>query len=203
MFKRNSLNALFAILPFLATAQTDKDYEMVAEGTCNCAAKKDLKRLTKDEATVELGLCMLSALEVLSEEARKKFDFTNTEKAHGLGEKIGLKMVVKCPKVMSAIVPMLLDDDAKTPATPEPLKVEGKVKQVIEGDYVTVVLVDHSGREHKLIWADHFAGEAPFIANPQDLKDKKVAIGYQSVEKYVPKMHDYYSIKQIVQLEVQ
>jgi hypothetical protein len=54
-----------------------------------------------------------------------------------------------------------------------------------------------------LIWADHFAGEAPFIANPQDLKDKKVSIGYHSVEKYMPKMHDYYALKQIVRLEIQ
>jgi hypothetical protein len=205
MLKKSSFNLLFMVLPLFAMAQTDKQYEIVAEGTCNCINKKNLKSLNKESVSAELGICMLGALEVLPADARKKFDFMNPEKARALGEKIGFQMAFKCPKIIAALGATMSEekDGTQTPTAPEAITVEGKVKQVIEGDYVTVVLVDAEGREHKLIWADHFTGEAPFIANPQDLKDKKVAIGYQLLEKYVPKMHDYYALKQIVRLEVQ
>ena len=153
---------------------------------------------------MELGMCMLSALEVLPEKERKNFDFSVPDKARELGEKIGLKMAYKCPKIMLSVGTSMQEEggnDVKnTPPPPVQLSVEGKVKDVIEGDYVTILLVEKDGREHKLVWANHFDGEAPFVANPQGLKNKEVSVKYYMSERYVPKMREYFSLKHIASL---
>ena len=208
MVKKTVFPLLLVALPLFLTAQTDKQYELVADAACGCAAKKDLKSLNKNEMSMELGMCMLSALEVLPEKDRKNFDFSVPAKAHDLGEKIGMKMAYKCPKIMLSVGTAMQEEggnDTKTAPPPPPpppaqLSVEGKVKDVIEGDYVTILLVEKDGREHKLVWANHFDGEAPFVANPQALKNKEVSVKYYMSERYVPKMHEYFSLKHIASL---
>lgn len=204
MFKKTVFPLFLVALPLFLTAQTDKQYELVAEAACGCAAKKDLKSLNKNEMSMELGMCMLSALEVLPEKDRKNFDFSIPAKATELGEKIGMKMAYKCPKIMLSVGTSMQEDggnEAKNaPAALAQVTVEGKVKDVIEGDYVTVLLVEKDGREHKLVWANHFDGEAPFVANPQSLKNKEVSVKYYMSERYVPKMHEYFSLKHIASL---
>jgi hypothetical protein len=208
MVKKTVFPLLLVILPLVLKAQTDKQYELVAEASCACANKKDLKSLSKNEMSMELGMCMLSGLEVLPEKDRKNFDFSVPEKARVLGEKIGMKMAFKCPKVMLSIGTTMQEDggnevkNAPPPPPPPPttVEIEGKVKDVIEGDYVTVLLVEKDGREHKLIWANHFDGEAPFVANPQGLKNKDVTVKYYMSERYVPKMREYFSLKHISSL---
>ena len=217
MLKTNLLHLFLVVSPLLSMAQTDKQYEQLAEATCACASKKDLKGMNKNEASMELGMCMLSALQVLPEKDRKHFDFTDPAKAKGLGEKIGMKMAVLCPKTILAVAAATLaDGDAAgsssaadvspnqelVPPPPPPVSVEGKVKEVIEGDLVTIILVETNGREHKLIWEKHFAGDEPFVANPQNLKNKEVTVGYYMSDRYVPKMHEYFSLKHIAHLTV-
>ena len=41
------------VSPLLLVAQTDKQYEQLAQATCDCAAKKDLKAMNKNEVTME------------------------------------------------------------------------------------------------------------------------------------------------------
>lgn len=210
MVKKTVLPLLLVALPLFLKAQTDKQYELVADASCACANKKDLKSLNKNEMSMELGMCMLSALEVLPEKDRKNFDFSVPEKARVLGEKIGMKMAYKCPKIMLSVGTAMQEEGdnggKNTPPPPPPpppvstVEVEGKVKEVIEGDYVTVLLVEKDGREHKLIWANHFEGDAPFVSNPQGLKNKDVSVKYYMLERYVPKMREYFSLKHISSL---
>ncbi len=210
MVKKTVFPLFLVVFPLFLAAQTDKQYELVADAACDCATKKDLKSLNKEAMSMELGMCMLSALEVLPEKDRKNFDFSVPEKARGLGEKIGMKMAYKCPKIMLSVGTAMQEDGGNEvknvpppPPPPPPLStvsVEGKIKEVIEGDYVTVLLVEKDGREHKLIWANHFEGEAPFVANPQGLKNKDVSVKYYMLERYVPKMREYFSLKHISSL---
>ncbi len=145
MVKKTVFPLLLVALPLFLTAQTDKQYELVADASCACANKKDLKSLNKNEMSMELGMCMLSVLEVLPEKDRKNFDFSVPEKARVLGEKIGMKMAYKCPKIMLSIGTAMQEDGGNevknTPPPPPPpppvstVEVEGRVKEVIEGEY--------------------------------------------------------------------
>jgi hypothetical protein len=208
MLKKHLFKGILLALPLFSNAQTDKQYELVADAACTCANKKDFTKLDKNAMSMELGMCMFTALEVLPEKDRKNFDFSNPAKAKGLGEKIGMKMAYKCPKIMLTLGTTMNESETETdkssgpppPPPPPPATnytVEGKIKDVIEGDYVTILLVDKDGREHKLIWSNHFSGESDFIANPQGLKNKNVEVSYYLSERYVPKMHDYFSLKNI------
>ena len=185
----------------------------VLDQASNCASKKDLKGMNKSEASMELGMCMLSALEVLPEKDRKNFDFTDPAKGKAIGEKIGMKMAAFCPKTILTVAASMSEDDNSGSSTPSQtpknqdmatasVSVEGKIKEVIEGDFVTLVLVETNGREHKLIWEKHFKGDDPFVANPQNLKNKDVTVNYYMSEGYLPKMREYFSLKHIAALTV-
>jgi hypothetical protein len=75
------------------------------------------------------------------------------------------------------------------------------VKDVIEGEFVTVVITDKNQREQRLIWFAHFNGESDYMANPQLLKGKNVDVNYYTQDRYVAKMHDYITFKQITELK--
>ena len=204
------------ITPLLLVAQTDKQYEQLAQATCACASKKDLKGMSKSEVSMELGMCMLSSLDILPEKDRKNFDFTDPAKGKTIGEKIGMKMATFCPKTILTVASSMSEEgnsDGSTPPQmpknkdmppppPPPVSVEGKIREVIEGDFVTLVLVEINGREHKLIWEKHFKGDDPFVANPQNLKNKDVTVDYYMNERYLPKMREYFSLKHIAALTV-
>ena len=201
------------ILPLVLVAQTDKQYEQLAQATCACASKKDLKGMSKSEVSMELGMCMLSSLDILPEKDRKNFDFTDPAKGKAIGEKIGMKMATFCPKTILIVASNISEEGnsggstqpqmpKNMPPPPPPVSVEGKIKEVIEGDFVTLVLVEANGREHKLIWEKHFTGDDPFVANPQNLKNKDVTVSYYMSERYLPKMREYFSLKHIAALTV-
>ena len=213
MLKTNLLSLFLVLTPLLLVAQTDKQYEQLAQATCACASKKDLKGMSKSAVSMELGMCMLSSLEVLPEKDRKNFDFTDPAKGKAIGEKIGMKMATFCPKTIMTVASSMSEEtnsDSSTPPQmsknqdmpPPPVSVEGKIKEVIEGDFVTLVLVETNGREHKLIWEKKFMGDDPFVANPQNLKNKDVAVKYYMSERYLPKMREYFSLKHISELSV-
>ena len=213
MLKTNLLSLFLMITPLLLVAQTDKQYEQLAQATCACASKKDLKGMSKSAVSMELGMCMLSSLEVLPEKDRKNFDFTDPAKGKTISEKIGMKMATFCPKTILTVASSMSEEgnsgsstSSQTPKNQDfaaaSVSVEGKIKEVIEGDFVTLVLVETNGREHKLIWEKHFTGDDPFVANPQNLKNKDVTVNYYMSERYLPKMREYFSLKHIAVLTV-
>ena len=150
MLKTNLLGFFLVLTPLLLVAQTDKQYEQLAQATCACASKKDLKGLSKSAVSMELGMCMLSSLEVLPEKDRKNFDFTDPAKGKAIGEKIGMKMATFCPKTILTVASSMSEEGNSDGSTPPQMpknqdlaaatvSVEGKIKEVIEGDRKSVV----------------------------------------------------------------
>ncbi len=216
MFKK-----LFFVLTVLSAnmlnAQTEEQLDKMTVATCNCAEKKDFSKITSDAYQMELGLCIISALEVLPEKERKKINLTDGESMGSLGEKIGLRMASKCPKVLMVISKLEMDRQKEEKATdvskengnmppPPPTggtgSISGTIKEIKESDFVTIVLIDDSQKEYRLLWINHFRGESDYISNPQMLKGKKVEIGYYENERYVPQMKEYVSFKNIYEIKV-
>jgi hypothetical protein len=201
-------------------AQNDEQLDKMTASTCDCAEKKDFKNSDAESYQMELGVCIISALEVLPEKERKKINFTDSEGMRQLGEKIGMRMATKCPKILMMITKLELDRQKKEESIVPPqipdnvdivspsssLKIKGTIsgtiKEVKESDFLTIVLIDNSQKEYRFIWLGHFEGESDFMGNPQSLKGKKVDIGYYENEKYVPQMKEYVSFKQIAELKV-
>ncbi len=202
----------------MLNAQTEEQLDKMTVATCNCAEKKDFSKVTSDAYQMELGLCIISALEVLPEKERKKINLTDGESMSSLGEKIGLRMASKCPKILmvisklemerqkeeAAIIPPQIpaDIDVLTPSKKIKGSISGTIKEVKESDFLTIVLIDNSQKEYRFIWLGHFEGESDFMGNPQSLKGKKVDIGYYEDERYVPQLKEYVSFKHLAELKV-
>jgi hypothetical protein len=208
MFK-TVLLLTFSALSFQLSAQSTESLDKMTENACDCALKKDLDKIDASSIELEFGMCIMGAMEVLTQKERDKIDMTDQKRLRKLGEDIGLRMATKCPKVIMLLAKMSEGGKSKSsdapPPPPPPLnwgKIDGKVKEVIEGEFVTVILIDKDQREQRLIWFGHFNGESDYTANPQLLKGKDLEINYYSQDRYVAKMHDYVTFKQITELKV-
>jgi hypothetical protein len=197
------------------SAQSPEVIDKMTESACECSAKKDLAQLDPKTMQFELGMCIMGALELMPKKEMEKFDIQDKKKMRKLGEDIGVRMAVKCPKTLMAIAMAgekgKSNSDASngssTPPPPPPPppanwgKIEGKVKEVIEAEFVIIVIVDKNQQEQRLLWLTRFSGESNYIANPQLLKGKDVAVDFYTQDRYVPKIHDYVTFKQITELK--
>jgi hypothetical protein len=202
---------VFSVLSFQLSAQSAAVIDKMTESACECVSKKDISKIKSSDVEMELGLCIMGALEFIPKKELDKFDISDEKKMSKLGEDIGVRMAVKCPKTLMAIALVGEkrknkdnDSDDAPPPPPPPAdwgKMEGKVKEVIEGEFVTIVLSDKNQREQRFLWIAHFNGESDYIANPQLLKGKELEITFYTQDRYVVKMHDYVTFKQITELK--
>ncbi len=201
-----TLLAFTAIL----SAQSPEILDKLTESACDCVSKKDMSKIEPANMQLEMGMCIIGALDAIPKNERDKINITDNTQMRKLGESVGIRMANKCPKALMEIARMSQTDEIKgsgtsSPPPPPPSdggKIEGTVKEVTEGEFVTVVITDNNQREQRLIWLGHFNGETDYIANPQLLKGKKVEINYYTQDRYVVKMHDYITYKQITELKV-
>jgi hypothetical protein len=202
------LSITLCLFSFLISAQSPEILDKLTENACDCVSKKDMSKIEPANMQLEMGMCIIGALDVLPKAERDKINITNNTQMQKLGESIGVRMANKCPKVLMEIARMSQAEEVKgsgASSPPPPAnsgKIEGTVKEVTEGEFVTIVVTDNNQREQRLIWLGHFNGETDYIANPQLLKGKKVEINYYTQDRYVVKMHDYITYKQITELKV-
>jgi hypothetical protein len=207
MFK-TALLLMFSVLSFQLVAQSPESLDKMTENACDCASKKELDKIDASSIELEFGMCVMGAMEALTQKERDLIDITDQKRLRKLGEDIGFRMASKCPKIIMLLAKMSEGGKSKSsdvpppPPPPPPGKVEGKVKEVIEGEFVTVVVIDKGQREQRFIWLGHFNGESDYTANPQLLKGKELEVSYYNQDRYVAKMHDYVTFKQITELKV-
>jgi hypothetical protein len=232
MKKVNSLKLtlfffVFVLFSTKINAQiADSIYDKGAELFCKAAEEMDFEGKSSEDIKMSLGLKLIGMISMMPADVQKKLK--NAEDLQTFSEQVGAKAVFICPKVFMAFMKNeeFVNDvkDSKTakkqekaakssgsnyppPPPPPPTDaeingIEAKVKDVIENDYVTLILVDKKGKEYRVEWREHFDGDANFTSNPQGLKNKNVRFGYSTNEWYVPKMHTYYDIKKLTFLKL-
>jgi hypothetical protein len=203
----------------------DSIYDKGAELFCKAAEEINFEGESSENIKMSLGLKLIGMISEMPADIQKKLK--NQEELQSFSEQVGKKAVFICPKVFMAfmkdegianevsdrMVAKKQTNDAKMsgsnyPPPPPPAIpasrdfMEGKVKDVIENDYVTLILVDKTGKEHRIEWREHFEGDSDFTANPQILKNKNVKFRYSTTECYVAKMHTYYDIKKLTFLKL-
>jgi hypothetical protein len=204
--QKTVLSITLCLFSFILSAQSPEILDKLTENACDCLSKKDMSKIDPANLRLEMGLCIIGALEIIPKDERDKINIKDNTQMRKLGDGIGIRMANKCPNVVVEIASMRQHEKVKESTNPPPPadwgKIEGTVKEVIEGEFVTVVITDNNQREQRLIWLGHFNGETDYIANPQLLKGKKVEINYATQDRYVVKMHDYITYKQITELKV-
>lgn len=187
-------------------AQTEAQLDRIAKKTCNCYEKKYKSGQileSKGSHEIALGFCMLES----AKEVGLKVDISGSNGMESLGEKIGTRMAIECPNTIAKLAKKLditseEVENEKAENEPSSKSTSGKVKEVIEGDFITIIVIDERKQEQKFVWLDHFDGDSEYTSNPQKLKGQNITIKHQSTERYVPKNREYSTYKMVSGIEV-
>lgn len=192
-----------AFLGVNSFAQSDKQITKITDATCECLNEKDIEAGDMSRLEVELGVCMLGAMS----EEDIPFDLDDLGSIEDLGERVGMKLALSCPKFLDIIGDMaeedpegfyeLLEDDVIALES-----ASGRVSSIESGDFVTIKVERESGRKETFYWMEYFDGANLLEKGGKSVIGKKVLIKYESIEVYSPKMEDYSTIKVLRSLSV-
>lgn len=184
-----------------ATAQEDI-YEEIAKKTCSCITQKDVSKMSEQELTMELGICMIGNLGEVEGASDLNLDFTNNQAMEKFGEQIGIKMVKYCPDVFMQIgMAGNFEVDDKQEQTEEIQSVTGTIQEIGGTDFNIITLKGDDGRTHKLLWIGYFEGSDQLLAMPKKGIGKKVTVNFFTRECFSPKIGEYYNCKEIILME--
>lgn len=206
--KKFFLLPLISLVFFSVSAQEldrEKLLTLMAKETCECLQAKKEKIIDEDKLKAETGFCIIASYTKHSEETKIVFGaiFEDTKKAEKLGEDVAMKMITVCPDTFKSLVETFMKEEANEapPAEVFTPSVMGKVVEVKTSDFITLVVVDASGRKHSLLVLTHFEGANLLIENKLK-KNQSVEAKYFEQEFYDPKTKDYKYFKVLDYLEL-
>lgn len=187
------------IFGIYSSAQTkDELISIMANETCECINKEG-DNLSKQEIQTKLGVCMLKGYNKRKEKyIAVGIKFDSYESGRKLGEQVGYKMAKICPEVFQSFVDEAVNTKSSN-VTKSVTSISGNIESITGDDFSFVYLKDENGKTHKFLWLRNFEGSAKLMENSK-LKSK-VIIHYKNIECYIPKMNDYYSLKEITKIE--
>jgi hypothetical protein len=190
-------------------AQTDKEIEKISDQTCSClnAKSKDLKNASVDNLQMELGLCIITALN----KSGLDINLTDPEAIEKIGERVGFQMVFSCPEFMTMMTTMMDeepemmaeimsddDDDYNLSRSSS----SGLALGVESGDFITLKIQSETGRKETYYWMEHFDGAHLLENGGEAIIDKSINVSYTKIESYSPKLGDYIEIRVLRSLTV-
>ncbi len=188
----------------LSFAQDNLD--IITDEACKCIQEKELTGKNQQELQMELGMCIIQSLSALDESGRDSLgiDMSDQNAMYQLGEKVGIRMAVKCPDALMKMVETV--ETVETKPRVEISNAENQAQGTITGveikDLVVVTLETIDGSLLKLVWLRPFDGAINFINDPGAMNGKQVIAEYQTTEIYAPERKGYVKRKEIVSLQV-
>jgi len=194
--------ALLLLIVFTVQAQKKEAvYKKLAQFTCDCAKKKDLSTVTE----LDLGLCIFSSLNQISDKEKKEIDYNPDDKtalSETLAENIGIEMAIICPDVMTAISEKNnFEEPQITEEETDVLSMKVTYVSRTTQEFITIeVLKDDNQKEH-FIWLFPFTGDTLLIKDKID-KGDKLEVFYREQQFFDPKTHAYAIYKEIVEIRM-
>ena len=184
---------------FAAQAQEDEALDQIASQGCDCISKLDLTGLSQDEKNMKFGFCLMEKLGDLDQAQTKALgiDMTDQASLQKFGEKVGMRMAVKCPDVMMKIAQVQSETQIKSVS-----ESSGMVKGITGTELSYIQLDDGTGDVNSFLWLKKVDGADGFLANPQAMVGKKVKITFETMDIYSPKTKGYNSKKVITAIQV-
>lgn len=196
--KRITFTLLLLVLVSI-TSSAQELLDTVAKEVCACVeGKKDkLQGLTPDKVQAQLGLCILSSYTAHDKEVKAKYgDLMGNDKAmEKFGEDIGVKMVTACPETLMEFAGVGDDE-----VTAEVLSVEGKITEIKNEQFTTILVKDKNGRVYSFLVLNYFDTASLIIGN-ELTKNSSVVIEYSEVELYDNKSKEFRFFKVISGIE--
>ncbi|MFN8284275.1 MAG: hypothetical protein U0U67_13735 [Chitinophagales bacterium] len=154
-----------------------KNTDKAVKQACECMTKLDMK-MDKKQLDEKVSKCIETAALANLQGLMKEYDFdiNDESSAEKVGEKIGMKLVAKCPAFLEYAQSLPDSDDSDKEEKYE--FAEGKVTNATKSDYITISLEESSGDVRNFYVIDYFSGAEEIISNLNTLKNKKVKIGF-------------------------
>ncbi len=190
---------LLLLLVFISTNAQDI-LDTVTKEVCACVeAKKDkLEGLTPEKLQAQLGLCILASYTANDAKIKAKYGdvLDNDKSMEKFGEDIGVKMVTVCPETLMQFAGVTDEDFA----TPEVLSVEGKITEIKNEQFTTIMVKDKNGRVYSFLVLNYF-DTASLVSGSELTKSTSVVIQYSEVELYDNKAKEFRFYKVISGIE--
>ena len=118
-----------------------------------------------------------------------------------VGVEIGKNLMKqKCGSFMQLAMKMGKDDDAEGTGAQV---TTGVFKRIDTKGFNYIVITDKAAAEKSFIWLRQFSGSEKFIdASPAKLAGKKLQITWKDLEVYLPQAKGYYTVKEIVSIDI-
>lgn len=190
------------LLSAVSFSQTDKEITKVADLTCDCIKSKNLEAGDMDQLQVELGICMLGAMN----DAGVEMDVSSMNDMEELGERVGLKLAFSCPEFMELIGEVATENPDEFDELINDFStsvVFGEVTEVNSNEFVSVKIINEDGRKQTFYWFEHFEGAELLNNGGKGLIGKQVSIVYYEMEYYSPKLDDYTNLKVLSGIEIE
>jgi hypothetical protein len=209
MFTQKLITTLSILL--IATtihAQTDSKVttKELADLVCNCMKDKKVEYTTPQIANEQFVACFSSApiiiklLAYVKEQRKNANDSAEMEK---IGHEVGIQLVQdNCEPFMKIIEGEVKEEMQKDDSEPEISSITGKLVRIEIKEFVSMVIMGKNNREITVMWIQPFVGSEKFKGdNLEKMKNKNLTVKYQLKEAYLPKVGDYFQIKEIVGIE--
>ncbi len=194
-YKMKKITFIVLLLLVFTNVNAQDILETVTKEVCSCieSKKEKLDELTPDKLKVQLGLCILSSYTAHEKQIKAKYgDVMEDEAAMDkFGGDIGVKMVTVCPETLMAIAGAAGDDTEELPLVkPEVLTVEGKITEIKDDQFTTILVKDKNARVYTFFVLNYFETSSA-LTSSEIKKGDTVSISYSEVELYDNKTKEF------------
>lgn len=192
--------------------------DIVLDESCNCIENYKKKVRNYDEYLGMIMECMGPNMFTYSEELGKELgiDTDEPDAMEAIGEKMGERMAMECPKFMEYTIQMLGEDEKFREETiqsignsvneDDELEEElfiyetGRITDISETIPCTITVVNEDDESIKVLWLYRLSIDDKYIQNPKSLINKNVSIEYMFDDVYDPSKGAYAAKKVLFDL---
>lgn len=203
--KKTLLILVGLVIAGLSTATAQDVIQKVADASCECFTDGLEEVTDKEEVEMKLGLCIFQGATPYMKELKKKegLSISNEAELEKLIEKVGMRMVVSCPAFVNYISENYEDYEDEDEEEYYAESFEGTFKKLDAQQFNVLVVEDESGREHKILWLEHFDNASDFEGGKaKKLEGREVRITYVERDMYEPKLDEYIKMKVVKGVEL-
>lgn len=178
---------------------------MVIDKSCGCLNENKIEATNFEEFMALLTKCVSPQIKENIQALKAEFAIPETDLitlTAIIGEKLGEKMAVDCPKFAATITKLvsenseyqgLISDDLP-PVTSQPMNITeyGTVILITADSFPCQFIIEtKNGEKIAVLLLDEITLDQAYIENPTELNDKKVLFVYETRKLYDPELKNY------------
>ncbi len=196
----------FFQLSYSQTAKkTSATEKQLTDSLCNCVSKIDISKITDRTAAITAYTnCVTLHMDLVSDLAKERgIDITDLDAMRALGVDLAKDLMAQNCTSFTQLSVTMAKDRIDAYANGATGVTSGTFKRMDQKGFNYFVLSVQNGGEKSFLWLKQFPGSENFMNGTANLIGKKLKIGWNEIEVYLPAAKGYYKIKEITSVEIQ